>query len=52
MFWADQRGLAEVLETIKGFHEAGYGDVWQPAPLIERLVAEGQSFAEFDKAGG
>ena len=51
MFWADQMGLAKVMETIKGFHEAGYGDVWQPASLIERLAAEGLSFAEFDKAG-
>jgi 3-hydroxyacyl-CoA dehydrogenase len=50
MFWADMMGLAKALEAIKGFHAAGYGDVWQPAPLIERLVAEGSSFADFDKA--
>jgi 3-hydroxyacyl-CoA dehydrogenase len=50
MFWADQMGLAQALEAIRGFHAAGYGDVWQPAPLIERLVAEGKSFADHDKA--
>ena len=50
MFWADQMGLDKALEAIKGFHAAGYGDVWQPAPLIERLVAEGKSFADYDKA--
>jgi 3-hydroxyacyl-CoA dehydrogenase len=50
MFWADQMGLDKALEAIKGFHAAGYGDIWQPAPLIERLAAEGGSFAGFDKA--
>jgi 3-hydroxyacyl-CoA dehydrogenase len=50
MFWADQMGLDQALEAIKGFHAAGYGDVWQPAPLIERLAAEGRSFADHDKA--
>ncbi len=50
MFWADQMGLGEVLEAIKGFHAAGHGDVWQPAPLIERLAAEDQGFADFDKS--
>ena len=49
MFWADLMGLPTVLEKIKGFHEAGHGDVWSPAPLIERLVAEGKSFADYDK---
>ena len=52
MFWADLIGLKPVLETIKGFHAAGYGDVWQPAALIERLVAEGSGFHDHDQAGG
>ena len=39
----------QVLEKIKGFRAAGYGDeVWTPAPLIERLVAEGKSFRDYD----
>ena len=49
MFWADLLGLPKVLERIKSFHAAGYGDIWEPAPLIERLVAEGQSFRDYDK---
>lgn len=50
MFWADQMGLPKVLEKIKAFHAAGYGDeVWTPAGLIEKLVAEGKSFGDFDK---
>ncbi|MHA1528885.1 MAG: 3-hydroxyacyl-CoA dehydrogenase NAD-binding domain-containing protein [Alphaproteobacteria bacterium] len=51
MFWADLIGLERVLETIKGFHTAGHGDVWQPAPLIERLAAEGIGFRDHDQAG-
>ena len=50
MFWADTMGLSKVLEKIKSFHAAGYGDVWEPAPLIERLVADGKSFNDFDKS--
>lgn len=50
MCWADEIGLPKVLEKIKAFHAAGYGnDVWSPAPLIERLVAEGKSFRDYDK---
>jgi 3-hydroxyacyl-CoA dehydrogenase len=49
MFWADTIGLDRALETIGGFHAAGHGDVWQPAPLIERLVAEGRGFADLDQ---
>ncbi len=48
MFWADTMGLDKVLEKIRAFHAAGYGDVWEPAPLIERLVAEGRSFGDND----
>jgi 3-hydroxyacyl-CoA dehydrogenase len=33
-----------VLADIKRLH-AEYGDVWKPAPLLERLVAEGKGFA-------
>ncbi|HZD26983.1 MAG TPA: 3-hydroxyacyl-CoA dehydrogenase NAD-binding domain-containing protein [Alphaproteobacteria bacterium] len=48
MFWADQIGLKNVLADIKAFHQK-YGDRWQPAPLLERLVAEGRSFADLDR---
>ena len=50
MCWADEMGLPKVLEKIRAFHAAGHGDaVWSPAPLIERLVAEGKSFRDYDK---
>jgi len=49
MFWAGQTGLDKVLEAIKAYHDAGCGDVWRPARLIERLAAAGRSFADYDK---
>ncbi|HSF94018.1 MAG TPA: 3-hydroxyacyl-CoA dehydrogenase NAD-binding domain-containing protein [Thermohalobaculum sp.] len=48
MFWADQMGLETVLEKVRAYHAAGH-EVFAPAPLIERLAAEGRSFADLDK---
>lgn len=45
LFHADQQGLPAVLATIRRFH-AEHGELWRPAPLLERLVAQGQSFAD------
>ncbi len=45
MFWADQQGLDNILADIKNFQAEYGGDVWKPAPLLERLVAEGKTFA-------
>jgi 3-hydroxyacyl-CoA dehydrogenase len=44
MFWADKQGLDRILADIRRFQEE-YGDFWKPAPLLERLVAEGKTFA-------
>jgi len=43
MFYAETVGLPAVLERVKAYR-ARFGDYWRPAPLIERLVAEGRSF--------
>lgn len=40
MFWAEQEGLAKVLEHVRRFH-AAHGKLWTPAPLLERLAASG-----------
>ena len=45
MFWADQIGLDNILADIKKFEAEYGGDIWKPAPLLERLVAEGKGFA-------
>ena len=41
MFYAETVGLDTVLARVKAYR-ARFGDYWQPAPLIERLVAEGR----------
>ena len=48
MFWADSIGLDEVLAKIRKFHEE-LGEEWRPAPLLERLVRDGKSFAEYSR---
>ncbi len=45
MFWADLEGLPKVLDRIRALH-AAYGDDFKPAPLLERLVAEGKGFKD------
>ena len=41
-------GLAKVADRIEAYH-AAYGDRWKIAPLIEKLAADGGSFAALDK---
>lgn len=49
MFQADLIGLDKVLADIRQFH-ADLDDRWKPAKLIETLVAEGKSFADYDRS--
>ncbi|NOJ44566.1 3-hydroxyacyl-CoA dehydrogenase NAD-binding domain-containing protein [Bradyrhizobium australiense] len=48
MYWADQIGLDKVLAKMKEFH-ATLGDDFKPAALLEKLVAEGKKFADFEQ---
>jgi 3-hydroxyacyl-CoA dehydrogenase len=41
MFYADTVGLATVLSRVREYR-ARFGDYWTPAPLLERLVADGR----------
>jgi 3-hydroxyacyl-CoA dehydrogenase len=50
MYYADRIGLDKVLADIRRFH-AEHGFWWKPAPLLERLVAQGRCFADL-QAGG
>jgi 3-hydroxyacyl-CoA dehydrogenase len=43
MFYADTVGLPTVLANVKKYREQ-FGDYWKPAPLLEKLVAEGKGF--------
>ncbi|MBV1696420.1 MAG: enoyl-CoA hydratase/isomerase family protein [Hyphomicrobiales bacterium] len=49
MWQADAMDLKEVAAKIKGY-EAKHGARWKIAPIIERLAAEGSTFAQVDKA--
>ncbi len=48
MHYADTIGLDKVCARLKEFQEQDGDDFWQPAPLIEKLVAEGKSFADMN----
>jgi len=43
MFYADTVGLKTVLGRVKEYRDR-LGDHWKPAPLLERLAAEGRGF--------
>jgi 3-hydroxyacyl-CoA dehydrogenase len=43
MFYAETIGLKTVLSRVHEYR-ARFGDYWEPAPLLERLVAEGKGF--------
>jgi 3-hydroxyacyl-CoA dehydrogenase len=45
MFYADIIGLDVVLAKMKEF-EAQMGEIFKPAALLERLVAEGKKFRD------
>jgi len=43
MFYADTVGLPTVLSRVNEYR-ARFGDYWEAAPLLEKLVAEGKGF--------
>jgi 3-hydroxyacyl-CoA dehydrogenase len=45
MFYADTIGLPTILARVREYRER-FGDYWKPAPLLERLVAEGRGLYE------
>ncbi|MBK9165877.1 MAG: enoyl-CoA hydratase/isomerase family protein [Bryobacterales bacterium] len=46
LHYADEWGLTAILDQVRQRH-AGSDAVWTPAPLLERLVKQGQTFSEF-----
>jgi len=47
MYWADQVGLAEIADKIRGYAEALGGRHWELSPLLERLASEGGALHQF-----
>jgi 3-hydroxyacyl-CoA dehydrogenase len=45
MFYADTVGLPTIVSRVQEYR-ARFGDYWQPAPLLEKLVAEGRGLYE------
>jgi len=45
MFWADTMGLDNVVAKIKKYGETLEGDHWKISALLEKLAAEGKTFA-------
>jgi len=48
MQWADTTGLDKVLADIHAFAQED-AFFWQPAPLLEKLVAQGKTFASLNQ---
>ena len=51
MWYADTIGLRKITDRVVEFHRQ-HGDYWKPAPLLERLARDGQTFAAFDATNG
>ena len=52
MQYADEVGLQTVLDSINRHRQAlgEHGDMWlAPAPLLEKLAAEGKTFSAFKR---
>jgi 3-hydroxyacyl-CoA dehydrogenase len=48
MWHADTVGLKKVYDRICEFQQQ-HGELWTPAPLLQRLAEAGKTFADFDK---
>jgi len=49
MWYADTVGLKQVRDRIREFHEK-HGEFWEPAPLLNKLADQGETFAAWDAA--
>ena len=50
LFYADTAGLPNILRMMRGFARGYQPDAWEPAPLLQKLAAEGRSFADWGKS--
>jgi 3-hydroxyacyl-CoA dehydrogenase len=49
MWYADTVGLKKVRDRIREFHQK-HGEFWEPAPLLDKLADQGETFAAYDAA--
>ena len=47
MWFADTVGLKKVYDRVCEFHQQ-HGELWEPAPLLKQLAAQGSNFANFN----
>ena len=47
MHWADRRGLADIVARVDAFSERMGALYWEVPPLLRRLAADGETFAEY-----
>ena len=52
MFYADLVGLAHIRDRLAEYARRSKDPTLEPAPLLNRLAAEGQSFASLKVASG
>jgi 3-hydroxyacyl-CoA dehydrogenase len=48
MWYADTIGLQKVYDRISEFQKQ-HGEIWRPAPLLQRLAEQGKTFADFGR---
>ncbi|MGA3093673.1 MAG: 3-hydroxyacyl-CoA dehydrogenase NAD-binding domain-containing protein, partial [Terriglobales bacterium] len=48
MWYADAVGLSTIAARIQQYKEA-YGKLWEPGPLLQRLIAEGRTLSSWDE---
>jgi 3-hydroxyacyl-CoA dehydrogenase len=51
MWYADTVGLKNVYDRILEFQKQ-HGELWEPAPLLKKLVDQGKGFADFNPDHG
>ena len=50
MWYADTVGLQNVYGRVLEFHKQ-HGELWEPAPLLKQLAAQGKTFADHKEQG-
>jgi 3-hydroxyacyl-CoA dehydrogenase len=51
MWYADRVGLDKVYDRVCEFHRQ-FGVLWEPAPLLKQLAAQGKTFSDFQTGRG